>query len=146
MKNNKIIIVGIIIVVAVLLILMFSFKKNDSNVDINDGDFGSVDNSGEENINISYANQIYNDFKDDVDGGVAFLMESDYFVEMDATTQMEEMNNLLKIYEDNQVIKNLLRDDENMFFSFTYNIGLIDGALGGVSLKEFGIVPEIPMN
>ena len=57
------------------------------------------------------------------------------FNKMNEANQIEEMKNLLKIYEKNKIIKNLHYDDSSKMFTFVYNYGEIKGALGGVSLK-----------
>ena len=65
-----------------------------------------------------------------------YFRESETFNKMNEANQIKEMENLLKIYENNIIIKNLHYDNENKMFSFIYNFGKIKGALGGVSLKN----------
>lgn len=63
--------------------------------------------------------------------------ESETFNKMNEASQIKEIENLLKMYENNAIIKNLHYDNENKMFSFIYNSGEIEGALGGVSLKKW---------
>lgn len=112
--------IAIVMFIIVIIVLIFIIYKKDTNIDEN---------------GIAY--EIYSQYKENVDGGVEFFIKSETFNKMDKITQIEEMEKLLKIYENNRIIKNLYCDSESKFFSFTYNSGEIKGALGGVSLKEW---------
>ncbi len=116
--KKKILIIGIIIFIIVIGIV-FIVRRN-SNFD--------------NNIILS---EFYSQNKENVDDAVESFMESESFKNMSETNQIKEINNLLKIYEKNSVIKNLNYDDENKLFSYIYNYGEIKGALGGVSLKKW---------
>lgn len=116
--KNKNIIIGIVTFI-VIISLIFIISRNNN-----------IDDS-------SIVNEFYSQYKEDVDGGVEFFIESETFNKMNEETQIKEMENLLKVYESNGIIENLHYDNENKLFSFTYNSGEIKGALGGVSLKEW---------
>ena len=119
MKKKNIIIVIVILMVIIALIFIISKKNNN------------IDDS-------SIVYEFYSQYKEDVDGGVESFRESENFNKMNEANQIKEMENLLKMYENNAIIKNLHYDDnENKMFSFIYNSGEIKGALGGVSLKEW---------
>lgn len=89
------------------------------------------------NINNNIVNEFYSQYIEDVDEGVEFFRESETFNKMNEANQIKEMENLLKMYQDNGIIKNLHYDIENKLFSFIYNYGEIQGTLGGVSLKKW---------
>lgn len=116
--KNKILIIGIAIVILVIALVFIARKNNNSHNGID-------------------VNGIYSQYKGDVDSGVEAFRKSETFNEMNEANQIKKMNNLLKIYEDNGIIKNLHYDDANKLFSFIYNSGEIKGTLGGVSLKKW---------
>lgn len=113
--KNKILIIGII-VITLVIVLVFNVIKNN-------------------NMESSIAKEFYNQYKEDVDDGSESFRDSETFNKMNEANQIEEMKNLLKIYEKNKIIKNLHYDDSSKMFTFVYNYGEIKGALGGVSLK-----------
>ncbi len=116
--KKKILVIGIIIFIIVVGIV-FIVGKND-NIDYN----GTV-------------SRFYSQYREDVGSGTGALMESETFKNMDEANQIEEMNHLLKMYENNGIIKDLYYDDPNMLFSFVYNYGEMKEVLGGVSLKTW---------
>lgn len=118
MKKKNIIIVIVILMVIIALIFIISKKNNN------------IDDS-------SIVYEFYSQYKEDIDGGVESFRGSETFNKMNEANQIKEMENLLKIYENNTIIKNLHYDNENKMFSFIYNSGEIKGALGGVSLKKW---------
>lgn len=117
--NKKNIIIGIVILMVIIALIYIFSKKNNN---INDSSIGY---------------EYYSQYKDDVDSGVEAFRESETFNKMDETNQIKEMENLLKIYENSRVIRNLYYDKENKMFSFIYNDEEIKGALGGVSIKKW---------
>lgn len=114
--KKKILEIGIAIFIIVIGVIFF-VGKNDI-IDYN----GTV-------------NQFYSQYKEDVDSGTGAFMESDAFKNMDEANQIEEMNHLLKMYENSGIIKDLYYDDQHKMFSFVYNYGEMKEVLGGVSLK-----------
>jgi len=118
MKKKNIIIGIVILIVITVLIFLISEKNND------------IDDS-------SIVYEFYSQYKEDVDGGVDSFRESEIFNKMNESNQIKEVENLLKIYENNKIIKNLHYDNEDKMFSFIYNSGEIKGTLGGVSLKKW---------
>lgn len=116
--KKKILIIGIIILAIVIGIVLIIRKNNK---------IGTT----------SMVNEIYSQYKEEVDYGVESFMKSEAFHKMNETSQIIEIDNLLKMYENNGIIKNLYYDEENKFFSFTYNTGEMKEALGGVSLKTW---------
>lgn len=116
--KKKNIIIGIVIFIVIIAIIFIISKNNN------------IEDS-------SIVNEFYSQYKEDVDGGVESFRESETFNKMNEANQIKEMENLLKIYENNTIIKNLHYDNENKMFSFIYNSGKIKGALGGVSLKKW---------
>ena len=79
----------------------------------------------------------YNKYPDDVDKAVQELMSSDEYNRMDKNNQIKNIGELLEIYEENHVIRNLYYDKVGPSYTFTYNKGDIKGALGGVLLKDW---------
>ena len=53
------------------------------------------------------------------------------------SNQINEMNDLLKIYEREGIIKNLYYDNSQKSFGFEYSDGELKGVLGGVMLKDW---------
>lgn len=127
--KKKVLIIGIFVLILVLAVVVFIVNK-DNNIDNS-----SIKNEVAYTESNSKIDEIYNKYKNDVDSGTEYFMESEYYNEMSEDNQIEEMNNLLKKYEKNKIIKNLNYDKESKLFSFIYNYGEIKGALGGVSLK-----------
>lgn len=82
-------------------------------------------------------NDIYNMYSTDVDDGVSYLRTSEGFNRMSKKNQVSAIDELLKIYEKNNIIKYLNYENSNLMFTFTYNYGEIKGALGGVMLKDW---------
>ena len=116
--KKKNIIIGIVILIAIIALIFFISQKNNN-----------IDDS-------SIAYEFYSQYEEDVDGGVESFIESETFDKMNKANQIKEIENLLKMYENNKIIKNLHYDNENEMFSFIYNYGEIKGALGVVSLKK----------
>lgn len=114
MKKGLIIILSVLIIVACIVFVIY---KNSVVVD-------------------SEINDIYNMYRTDVDEGVSYLRTSEGFNSMSKDNQVSAMNELLEIYEKNNIIKNLYYDND-LTFTFTYNYGEIKGALGGVMLKDW---------
>lgn len=112
--KKKIVIVGILIFIVLIGIVLIVKKNND-------------------NIIVS---EFYSQYKEDVDSGVESFMGSETFNKMNEANQIKEINNLLKMYQNDGVIKNLYYDSSNKLYSFEYNYGETKGALGGVSLKD----------
>ena len=79
----------------------------------------------------------YNKYPDDVSMGTLYLKENVNFKKMDESNQINEMNDLLKIYEREGMIKNIYYDNSQKSFSFEYNNGGLKGVLGGVMLKDW---------
>ena len=117
MKKRNIII-GIVILIVIITLIFIISKKNNN-----------IDDS-------SIVYECYSQYKEDVEGGVNSFIESETFDNLNEANQIKEMENLLKLYEKNAIIKNLYYDNENKMFSFNYNSGELEGALGGVSLKK----------
>ncbi len=82
-------------------------------------------------------NEAYNKYLKDVDSGVSYLMQIEEFKEMDENSQIKEIKDLLKKYQNAMIIKNLHYDSTNKLYSFQYNYGELKGSLGGVSLKKW---------
>lgn len=120
MKKKNIIICSIIFIIILIIVLIFIISTKNSNIDTS-----------------SIVYEFYSQYKEDVDSGVEFFRKSETFNKMNETNQIKEMKNLLKLYENNGIIKNLYYNNENKLFSFIYNFGEIKGALGGVSLKKW---------
>lgn len=116
---KKRIIIGIVICIVIISLIFIINKKNNN-----------IDDS-------SIVYKFYSQYKEDVDSGVKSFRESETFNKMNEANQINEIENLLKIYENNGIIKNLYYNNENKLFSFIYNSGEIKGTLGGVSLKKW---------
>jgi len=56
---------------------------------------------------------------------------------MNKTKKIDTMGDLLNLYEQHSIIKNIHYDKPGQMYSFTYNYGDIKGALGGVMLKTW---------
>ena len=80
---------------------------------------------------------IYNQYPTDVDEGINKFMSSNEYNKMNKTKKIDTMGDLLNLYEQNFVIKNIHYDESGQMYTFTYNYGDIKGALGGVMLKEW---------
>lgn len=118
MKKKNIIILLFIFVLIIVAVFVFVQKNNNSE-------------------DIDVLNKYYSQYKKDVDAGVGAFMASESFNNLSEGNQIKEIENLLKLYENNGIIKNLHYDNENKLFSFVYNSGITNGALGGVSLKKW---------
>jgi len=116
--KKKILILGIVIFILVIVLIFIVRKTNNE-------------------FNSDIAKEFYSQYKEDVDSGVELFRKSEAFDKLSEANQIKEMSDLLKLYENNKVIKNLYYDNENKLFSFIYNYGDIKGALGGVSLKTW---------
>lgn len=81
--------------------------------------------------------EIYHMYPDYVDDGVNYFMSSDGYNKMSKEKQVKFAGELLKLYQDNGVIRNLYYDESNLMYTFTYNTGNIKGSLGGVMLKKW---------
>ncbi len=79
-----------------------------------------------------YYEEIFNENKN-IDDGLNKLMESEEYKNSNENKKIEVVENFLKLYEKDNIIKNLDYDSKTKLFSFQYS----DGSLGGVSLKEF---------
>lgn len=115
MKNKKIIIIVIVLILVVTCIIGLKSIKGTSQI----------------------AENAYNMFSGDVDAGSGYLLESEEFDTMNQTSKIEEMGKLLNLYQSNGLIGNLYYDKSSEMYTFTYGKGNIEGALGGVSLKEW---------
>ena len=80
---------------------------------------------------------VYNGAKDDVDAGVATLMQLDGYKLSDTEKKKDYVEILLKKYQDNGTISELVCDKENVRYTFTYNEGELKGALGGIYFGDF---------
>ena len=114
--NSKKIFISIIVIVIVFAIIGFAVYK------VYMSDFAKV---------------IYNENKEDVDEGVKVMMEAEKYKKMSKNQQIDIMGELLKNYENNDVIKNLNYSKDEVLYSFEYNSGDDKGTLGGVSLKNW---------
>ena len=83
------------------------------------------------------AENVYSMFSSDVDAGTSYLFETEEFDNMNQSSKIEEMGILLNLYQKNGLIDNLYYDDSSEMYTFTYGKGNIEGALGGVWLKEW---------
>lgn len=120
---KKSIIVGVIIFfIIILLAIVASILVTDK---------VSIKNDNE------YVNDIYNKYPTDVDEAVNIFMSSEEYNKMSKDNQIKIMGDLLNIYKQNSVIKNLYYDETGLMYTFTYNTGNIKGALGGVMLKTW---------
>ena len=86
---------------------------------------------------LSILNKFYSQHKKDVDAAVEAFMASESFNNLSEDDQIKEMERLLRLYENDGIIKSLHYDNGNKLFSFVYSSGIINGALGGVSLKKW---------
>ena len=93
--------------------------------------------SGEAKESIQSIKKLYNEYSTDVDSAVNKFMSSDEYNKMSKETQVEVIGDLLKLYEQNNIITNLYYDETNLMYTFTYNYGDMKGALGGVKLKDW---------
>lgn len=84
----------------------------------------------------NFYTEIYSNYND-VDDGVKVLINSKEYKMMSEDEKVTMMKQFLKLYESAGIISNLYYDSNNKLYSFTYSNGELDGALGGVSLKEF---------
>ena len=116
MKNKKIII-SIIIVLLLIVVGIIGLKSIEGTSQI--------------------AENVYSMFSRDVDAGTSYLFESEEFDSMNQSSKIEEMGNLLNLYQKNGLIDNLYYDESSQMYTFTYGKGNIEGALGGVLLKEW---------
>lgn len=116
--KKKILVIGITIFIIGIGVI-FLVRKNDN-----------INHNGK-------VNQYYSQYQQDVDSGIGAFMESDAFKNMEEANQIEEMNHLLKMYENNGIIKDLYYDEQHKLFSFVYNYGEMKEVLGGVSLKTW---------
>jgi len=80
---------------------------------------------------------IYNQYPTDVDEGIKQFMSSEEYNKMNKTKKIDTMGDLLNLYEQHSIIKNIHYDKPGQMYSFTYNYGDIKGALGGVMLKTW---------
>lgn len=87
--------------------------------------------------NNEFEKSMYNKYVSDIDGGVGALRNSEEFKSMNKDEQIKSMGRLLDLYESSGIIKNVYYDKDSEMYTFQYSNGEIDGALGGVMLKEF---------
>ncbi len=101
--------------------------------------FNNIKNNKKEAYEDSYnypEKEIFTKNQEDVDAGIEALMNSDEYNILIEVDKIKSVGKLLDLYEENKVIKNLHYDDNGKMFTFQYSGGEIDGALGGVMLKE----------
>lgn len=84
----------------------------------------------------NFYTEIYSNYND-VDDGVDALMNSKKYKMMNEDEQIKIMEQFLKLYESAGIIRNLYYESNDKLYSFTYSSGELDGALGGVRLKDF---------
>lgn len=115
--KEKIFISFLIIAIATIIGAYFIYNK---------------DNKSDSN----FYKEIYSNYSD-VDDGVVALMNSKEYKRMNENGQIKIMEQFLKIYESAGIIRNLHYESNDKLYTFTYSSGELNGALGGVSLKEF---------
>lgn len=116
MKNKKIII-GVVILTLVMIVSIVTLK-----------------NVQETKVIVDIA---YNMFSGDVDAGSSYLLDSEIFESMSKSDKIEKTGELLNLYQNEGLINNLYYDETGEMYTFTYGDGDIEGAFGGVSLKEW---------
>ena len=79
----------------------------------------------------------YDKYPDDVSMGTLDLKENTEYKKMDESNKIKEMNDLLKTYEREGMIKNIYYDNSQKSFGFEYSDGELKGVLGGVMLKDW---------
>ena len=80
---------------------------------------------------------MYDKYVSDIDDGVEALRNSEEFKAMNIDEQVKSMGKLLDLYENSGAIKNVYYDKDSEMYTCQYSSGEIDGALGGVMLKNF---------
>ena len=116
-------IVGMIIFIGIILIAMLAVI--------------TLIHKDTEKQNADIINKIYNMYHEEVDGGVQYFMNSKEYTNMSKDEKIHNMDDLLSIYEEYGIIKNLYYDESSLMYTFVYNHGDIQGALGGVSLRDW---------
>lgn len=87
----------------------------------------------------NFYTEIYNSYSD-IDDGIKVLMGSEEYEAMAMDEKVTTVEKFLKLYEASGKIRDLHYDSDNKLYSFAYSGGDLDGALGGVSLKEFDLM------
>lgn len=82
---------------------------------------------------ISNVNRIYSEYKNNVDGGIEKLLNSDEYINETYEKKVESVLKLLKLYEESGLVNYIYFDEDSSMYTFQYQ----DGILGGIKLKEF---------
>ncbi len=121
--KNKSILIGVIIVAVIVLIsigLLVTSSKNNN-----------------EDINNSLAIEIYNKYTNDVDGGIECLINNVQYSSMQNDEKIKVSRELLELYKNDKLIKNINYSNESKIFTFQYNSGEEKGNLGGLKIERF---------